>query len=261
MKFYFYFLFVLIFIFNNYELVFAEQSKIIENIIQKKNTCTPNYFFSQEEVNGKNSNLTYREKIEKLANKNKKNKSKNLSFTSDFEIIPVNLCVLRSNRKFNTPTNEMTLKKELNTSFIINTDLLVNKAIEADKTQQEHIEYVYLPMNAFGYLKGQSLNSFRTALKYLSEATPDKRVLITCFFGKHRTGLLAASYQFVLEYANNPEEACKNLGTEKDKAFTLMNNIADKGVLTYNMPAEMKSFYTEFGKSVCNKTSSEFLKW
>ncbi len=229
----------------------AEQHKIIKEIIANANSCVPLYYFSKSQINSKTNYKFYSEALKDFT------KNKNFYLTKDSNLMPVSNCILRANRNYYK--NIKTLNENFRVTTVINTDLLIKNLVENKVQKKSTINELYFPMSSSEYPKVQSAKSFIEILKSLSQATPQNRAIITCFFGKHRTGLISASYQFLLEYAQNKEKACKEIATEKDKAYQQMLNIAKIGLLIYDMPDSFKEFYKDFAKSVCEENSKEFL--
>jgi protein tyrosine/serine phosphatase len=231
----------------------ANQNTIIQKIIKNSNNCSADYIFSSSQINSSNSFNIY---ISEL-NKNLKNSNiVKASLAKDLNLIPVNSCILRGNRNF-TSMEAQKLFESLSITSIINTDSLTNKLID---NKNNKIKYIYLPVSSSKYPKGVGGKSIMKALNILAEASPQQKVYISCFFGKHRTGLVVALYQFTRLYAQDKQMACSQIGNSKDKIFVQMNSIAALGTLTYDMPKEFQDFYKDFAKSVCQERSDKFLE-
>lgn len=228
----------------------AEQHPSVQRILLSVKKCLPNQFFSSEQINSKDSGKeTYTKALERITSDGKP-----FTLTRDYFLLPVNKCVLRGSRDFEL--NEDVLVNSFNVKTIINTDFLVNNL----KKKPQDINYVYLAMSASQYPRKSSLTSLLKALDYLSTATPNGRVIISCFFGRHRTGLIAGIYQFLGEYAKDSKATCKNLGGKNDLVYNQMLNLGKGSGLIYDMPQDFKKFYVDFGKSVCEEKSKEFIE-
>ncbi len=231
----------------------AGQHPSIQKIIEKSKLCEPNYYFSPIEINSLDKHYSFFAKtLELLPKNNIQNWS---GEAKDLNLIPVNQCVLRSNKNFSKPQNEEFLKA-LNVKTIVNTDNLSN-VINQGKT---HTIYVFVPISAAGYPKGLSVKSLLLALDYLAEASPNKRVLLSCLYGKYQSGLVSAIYKLLGEYNKDSITTCAALGTKNDLGFVEMNAIGNNGLLTYDMPGSFKKFYLDFGKALCDKKTDKFFE-
>lgn len=244
------------FIFQVFLIAFpsqAAQNTIIEKMIKSSNNCSPDYIFSNSQINSLNSFDIYTKEF----NKNQKSqKIIKASLAKDLNLIPVNSCVLRGNKNF-TSLEGQKLFETLSVKSIINTDSLTNRLINYKSNK---VKYIYLPVSSSKYPKGAGAKSIMTALNILADSSEEKKVYISCFFGKHRTGLIVALYQFTRLYAQNKQLACSQVANSKDKIFRQMNSIAALGTLTYDMPKEFQDFYKDFANSVCKEQSEEFIK-
>ena len=233
-------------------MIQAKQHRVVEQLINNSRQCIPNYIFGEKQIQDQERQKAFLAAVKKL---NPDSKLQRGYDYKNFFLIPVNNCVLRANRYYADHLNS--LNKTYNIKRIINFDLLVDKSIHK---KHKDIEYLYMRINSSQYPKAESLRSLITTLDYLSEATPEERVLLTCFFGKHRTGLISAIYQFLLEYSLSPEQACNQISFDEDPIYLMMNQLAEHGFFVHRMPAEFKEFYIDFSRAVCNGISYEFLE-
>jgi len=231
----------------------ASQNTAIQKIIQNSNNCLTDYIFSSSQINSSNSFGIYASEFNKSLKKPNIIKA---NLAKDLNLIPVNSCVLRGNRNF-TSSKAQKLFESLSIKSIINTDSLTNKLVD---NKNNKVKYIYLPVSSSKYPKGVGGKSIMKALNILAEASPQQKVYISCFFGKHRTGLVVALYQFTRLYAQNKQIACSQIGNSKDKIFVQMNSVAALGTLTYDMPKEFQDFYKDFAKSVCEERSDKFFE-
>jgi hypothetical protein len=237
-----------LFIFILFLPAHSEQLGVVKSYLLHKNECSPEFFF----VNSKeNTDLLIEEKLKVLSKKKDLISSKNIK---NLNLIPVDNCVLRGNRNFTAP-QEAGLLRDLNVDNIINTDFLSHQ-INKDNVRTK---YSYLPLTASAYPKGQDAKNIIVALEKLANGSPSQKVYLSCFFGKHRTGLLVGLYQFLRLYSQNPKETCTNLGKDSDAAYSQMLKIASQGKFTYDMPKNFIKFYKDFGRSVCDNSSAEFV--
>lgn len=232
----------------------AAQHPIIEKIILQSKSCQPNYYFSPEEIESKQRHLAYLDKTAELLQL--KNADRWYLESERLNLIPVNRCIIRGNKEYIKPENQNILKV-LNVNTIVNTDFMAHNIV-AGKTYG--FKYTFVPINPAAYPKGESIISIMNAFNAIAQATPNERVYISCFHGKHRTSLLAAMYQFLGEYAIDPDRACDYATTQNDKAWEQAVLIANLGVLTYNVPNTYKHFYADFTKSVCEEKSDKFFQ-
>lgn len=235
------------------QLVHAEQHKIIDKIRDQAEECGSDYFFSAGQINSKSRFKFYKEEIIELLPNGSQVKA---DLIKSLNLIPVNSCILRGNRNYYIPKGKELLE-ELQVKNIITMDSIVNR--RHCKRNSEH-ELIYLPVSQKKYPDSESLSSIIEALDYLSEATPEEKTYVSCFFGKHRTGLVVGLYQFLRNYIAAPSETCSQAATLEDEAFLQMNAIANLGILTYDMPSNYLKFYKDFALSVCQEQSQEFLE-
>jgi len=228
----------------------AKQDEIVLKLIQKKSSCSPDYFFTNKEINSSQSFNIYTKAFLKSQ---KKVKYISPELAQNLNLIPVNNCIFRGNRNF-VSAEAQKLFTDLQITQIITTDSLTNKLSSNNK------KYIYLPIENSKYPNRKSLKSIVKSLEILANASEEQKVYISCFFGKHRTGLVIGLYQFIRNYAQNKELTCSQVGTKRDKSFLQMNNIASLGILTYDMPEKYREFYLNFANSVCKEKSQEFIE-
>jgi hypothetical protein len=232
----------------------SEQDSLVDKIIRQKIICSSDCLFSARQIKSPQSSRIYKQKIFDLMPASTDFLREEL--VKDLNLIPVNECVLRGNRNYALAEGS-TLLDKLKVENIVTMDSWVKKI---HKLKDVPHELIYLPVEQKQYPVGESMASIIKALGYLAEATPYERVYISCFFGKHRTGLVVGLYQFVRHYADNPQAACAQIGTREDETFLQMNTIANLGLLTYDMPVSYMQFYRNFAKSICEQKSKEFIE-
>lgn len=228
----------------------SEQHPVVEQIIEQYPTCSGNHLLSLQGVQSKNIGKLFYDATHIVKNDRK------FRYHKNFELIPLNNCVFRGNRYFSKYLQ--ILQRNLNIKRIINLDLLIHKS--RDERKYSSIDYKYLYINPSQYPHANSLRSLTAVLDALSQATPDNRSLIVCFFGKHRTGLVSALYQFVGWYAEDPEGACEAVASERDLIFQFTSDYAQSGIFSYDISPQLKKFYKDFAQSVCEKRSYELLE-
>lgn len=232
----------------------ATQHPLIEKLIIQSRTCQPNYYFSSEQIESKLRHLTYLDKIAELLET--KNADQWYLQSERLNLIPVNKCVVRGNKEFFKPENQ-DLLKALKVNNLVNMDFVAHNIV---KGKTYGFKYTFAPINPAAYPKRESAIAIMNVLNILSFASPDGRIYISCFYGKHRSSLLSAIYQFIGEYAINPKQACERANTERDQGWNQGVAIANLGVLTYNMPTAYKRFYRNLTDSICKENSAEFLQ-
>ncbi|MDJ0625972.1 MAG: hypothetical protein QNJ31_06370 [Candidatus Caenarcaniphilales bacterium] len=232
----------------------AKQHSTIQKIIEQSKYCQPNFYFSKEDIESSDKNLRFLDKTALLLNYKKADYW--YFHSKEMNLIPLNLCALRGNKKYYKDENKRFLR-ELRISTIINLDFLAHTKV---KGKTIGFKYLFTPITPSAYPTGESIKLLLHALTALSEATPEERVYISCFSGKHRTSLLSAMYQFLGEYSNHLIDACNNAANDKDKGYLQAELIANQGILTYNMPSKYKEFYEDFTKAVCEEKSEEFFQ-
>jgi hypothetical protein len=235
----------------------AAQHPIVQKIISQYPSCKADYFFSDLEINSKSHNVIYQKQLQILAKdiKHKRPQPLRASQVKELNLIPVNDCILRGNRNYVTVENQKLLN-DMSVKTTITTDALVDKKYG----NLVKLDYKFFPITPKKYPAGQSLTSIMQALDLMAEAKPNQKCYISCYFGKHRTGLIVGLYQFLRMYAAEPHETCAKLATSLDKVYMQMNSIASLGALTYDMPPSYMKFYKDFGQSVCNERSKEFVE-
>ncbi|MDX1918497.1 MAG: hypothetical protein SFT81_05090 [Candidatus Caenarcaniphilales bacterium] len=228
----------------------SEQHEIVERIRAQYKQCAKIYLYEPKVIESRDGYKLFAADLIKLEPQASPERLSSLARATSS--IPVNNCVLRGNRHFLEHQNFL---KELKVNTVVNTDSLVN----ASSYGKHRLNYLYYPMDAIAYPRGESKKSLLKALYTLSEATPERKTYIGCFFGKHRTSLVVGIYQFLQIYAQDSKMICQNYGTSLDPAFIQMKEIAGKGLLTYDLPKAFENFYRDFAKSVCEESSKEFL--
>lgn len=226
---------------------FAKQHESVENIIKNIYSCQSNFTPSISE--SENINDLFNQAINKIS-------SKDINLTRKTLLLPVNNCVLRSDKGYVHYINS--LENNLFVSRIVNFDLLLHHQHKELNTKADD-SYIYLHFNSSQYPQAESLRSLVQVLNYLSEARPHKRVLLTCFFGVHRTGLISAIYQFIAHYAIDDYAACQHYSSEQDNIYNFMINLS-QARQSIDIPHEYKEFYKDFVASVCEENSHEFLE-
>ncbi|MDX1919459.1 MAG: hypothetical protein SFU25_01850 [Candidatus Caenarcaniphilales bacterium] len=234
----------------------AYQHPTVLKIIKNADKCLPNIYFTKEELISKERDLRFLDSLPHLLEVQKKGDYERwYGEMKDMSLVPLNRCVVRGNKNYFKDENKPFLKV-LNVQSIVNLDFIAHTKVQGKTIG---FNYVFVPMNPSFYPRGESMISFLHALTALSQATPESRIYLSCFHGKHRSSLLSAVHQFLLEYARFPEEACKNAAGDNDPAFIQAVELANEGILTYNMPKSYKDFYADFTKAVCKEKSGEFL--
>jgi hypothetical protein len=234
---------------------YAAQHLVVAKIIEQSN-CGTDHYFSGEQIHAKNWSEIFSNDLNKmLEGVELKPEIVKAKQVKDLNLIPVNDCVLRGNRNYCQSNNEALLK-----SFKVSRAITMDETVHKKYASKTSLNYAYLPVIPKKYPKGQSVQSILQALNYLSEASPENKVYISCFFGKHRTGLIVGMYQFLRNYGADPLQSCKTASTNRDKAFIQMNTIAAVGVLTYDMPPGYLKFYRDFTKAVCKGQTKEFFE-
>jgi hypothetical protein len=240
-------LLILIFCILNSLTVGAKQHPAVLNVLEQCSKCGINQVLSPNEFN-----LTKRQNL--ISELNYADLSAiSASFIEDTNLFPVDNCVLRGNKKFYKGQN-LHFAKKLKTQTLIRTD-----AVSYAEKSKYRIDQLDIPLNGLKAPNASKLKYLVKALDQIAEATPEKRVYVSCFFGKHRSGLVVGMYQFLREYKKDPISICTNIGSSQDKVYVLMNAIAAKGTLTYDMPSDFRQFYKDFAKSVCTEESDDFL--
>ncbi len=232
----------------------ASQHPVVVSIIKQFPKCGPDYFYSNSEIK---SNEVFNEGLQTLA-KSKYLKSERLirvNQVKSLNLFPVNECVLRGNRQYFKPEYS-----ELLADFEIDTAITMDATVNKKNQKAGRTNYIYSPIIPKTYPKGESVSSILTVLNHLSKASPEQKVFISCYFGKHRTGLIVGLYQFLRNYAKDPVDTCLNAYSAKDKSYEQMKAIAAVGRLTYDMPVGYLEFYRDFAESVCQNRSNEFLQ-
>ena len=240
----------------------SSQLSLLQKIEEQNQSCQPAYFFSSKELSSKQRYSYFNEKLQQIVDKNSK---VGPSFNQSLNLIPVNRCILRGNRNFKGASQVETLQAYLKVKLLINTDSIVNQLVQRDNYFQKklkedpQLEYKYFPLSSNRYPSKEEKILIVKVLELLSEARQSKRIYLSCFFGKHRTGLISGLYQFLSAYSLNPSVTCSKLGTQEDEIYSQMNKIADLGFFTYKMPLALQEFYSDFAKAVCEKKSQEFI--
>jgi hypothetical protein len=225
----------------------AKQHEVVLKILNQCSVCGQSCYFSSKDLGpAQRQNLLQEFYIHSSA-------KLPLQFVEENNLFPVDACVLRGNKKFYKPKN-LYFVKSLQTTTIIRTD-----AVSFAEKNNIKIKQLDIPLNGLKAPDKNKLKYLVKALDELAQASPSRRAYVSCFFGRHRTGLLVGMYQFVKEYKTEPGLTCSQLGTQKDKAFVSMNAIAAQGMLTYDMPSDFRKFYKDFARSVCTEQSEEFL--
>lgn len=226
----------------------AKQHPVIAQIANQTE-CGTNFYLSWSEINS-DSKSQYIQKQFRAAGINT---TQNL--IGSLNLLPVNRCVLRGNRRFGETERLKELERMGVKTFIRFTQS------SAKKNEMKNLVFWELPISGSGYPKGASKQAILKALEQLAKAEPSQRVYLSCFFGKHRTGLIAALYQFTRDYALSPVKTCIQKATPQDRAFRQMNSIAALDFYTYDMPYDFRRFYKEYTEAVCKESSQEFFNY
>lgn len=232
---------------------YGYQHPTILKIIEQSKKCSPNIYFTQEELSSKERDLRFLDSLPFVMPK--QDYERWYGEMKDLTLIPLNKCVVRGNKNYFKDENKPFLKA-LKVESIVNLDFMAHTKVQGKTIG---FNYVFVPMNPSFYPKGESMISFLHALSALAQASPENKIYLSCYYAKHRTSLLSAVYQFLIEYGTFPEEACKNASTENDAALKQSLHLANEGMLTYNMPKSYKDFYLHFTQAVCKEKSGEFL--
>jgi hypothetical protein len=232
---------------------FSAQHEIVQKLIEHSKQCYPLYYFTPEQIASKDKQEIFLlGLVDSAALKEPHAWEKEVK---DLNLLPVNKCVYRGNKNYYKEKNKVLLSA-LEVKQIINTDFVAHTLVDG---KTFGYKYTFVPIYPNGYPKGESIVSLLNAFNNILQATPQQRVYISCFDGKHRSSLISSILQFIGEYAANPAQACLGPGTENDKGFVEAKALADQGLFTYNMPAGYKQFYLDFTQSVCNNDSEKFL--
>jgi|GEM_PF-2570025 len=244
----------------------SEQIAVLSKIKEQTKKCSPSYLFSREEISSKDKYFYFSYKLNQLLElAEKSNYQVEASFSKELNLIPVNNCVLRGNRNFKKLNNLKILRENFRVSRLINSDKIVNNFLNQDSGFQDKLnqnpilDYQYFDLSSTKYPTREQKTLIKEILDLLAQATPNQKVYLSCFFGKHRTGLLSGIYQFLFEYSLDSKNSCDKASFEKDKIYLQMNQIANLGFFTYDMPFPLKKFYLDFKKAVCQNKSKEFI--
>ncbi len=221
----------------------AKQSLVLEKIAAQVERCGPNYFF--ETANPSSDSIF---KMSGGTFRLSEAKAKQLN------LFPVNNCVLRGNRLFYQEANAR-IADRLNIYTLLRLG-----ALHYSTHKFFGMKVISLPMKVYRKVDVHEMQTLAQALDVLASAKPDSRVLVSCYYGKHRTGLLVAMYQFAYEYVQDSQAVCKNYSAQNDRIYLQMNRIAEAGLLTYDQPDKFRVLYLSFRKALCEGNSEEFFK-
>lgn len=230
----------------------AKQHIAVQNIINNIYSCQENFIPDIQKLSDKDINNLFIQAVNKLSNKD-------ININKNTLLLPVNNCVLRSDRGYIHYLKS--LKDNLFVTRIVNFDLLQHHQHKDISNSQGKLDdsYIYLHFNSSQYPQAESLRSLVQVLNYMSEARPHKRILLTCFFGLHRTGLVSAIYQFIAHYSVDDYEACQHYSVEQDNIYQFMTELSQQRQ-SVDIPFEYKQFYQDFVQAVCDERSHEFLE-